>query len=163
MLIRRPEITISKPAISRETRDFLRKEVDRYLVSQQDGSDLGSAILEVLNDRNIFTFLAMHSRRGQGLSLGRMSYWDDAGVYAHYGLALDFDNIPRMTRLYNFTSIEASGRFCEQEDLRLGDGIYFNPHFSGLLPSAEGFVRQVNSVLMNPKQHLIELHLKPNV
>ncbi len=149
---------VKRGAIGKEARDYLHSHIEGHF-KYEEGNDLRAVIREVLRDRDIFTFLALHSERGQGLRLGNVSYWDDTRVYIHYGLTLNFDELPRHTALYNFESWYDNDKIGEQMDLRLGWGISLGEGAEP--PSPEDFVAQVNFALANPKSYLIKLNLKP--
>lgn len=144
---------VKKDALEEETRDYLVDRLDKSF-TYKEGNDLNSIINEVLNDRDIFTFLAIFSERGSGLRLGHISYFDDAILYTHYGLVLDFDKIPRRTKLFSFESFDELG-FGKQDNLMFGFGIGGR----GDRPSPDYFLRQVNHVLKNPEPYLLKLNL----
>lgn len=89
------------PAITPETRLILTRELDKHFRSEH-GEDLQAVVSEILNDKDLFTFLATFLKRGDGLSIGRMNYFDDTHVDVVYGLTIDFDRVPRTISLYSY-------------------------------------------------------------
>lgn len=137
--------------LSTETRRFLEKEFKKHF-KHEEGKYLDSIVSEVLNDRDIFMFLATFLQERHGLRLGNMNYFDDIGVEIHYGLALNF-NIPRRTVLFTF---EEFGGIIEEHlsvgGFRIPD--YKERYLFSGRPTTEQFIEQVNTVLINPKPYV---------
>ena len=143
---------VKRPVIEEDTRKYLKDGFDKSF-HYVDGSDLKAVIDEILHDRDIFTFFALHFEPRQGLILGNTTYWDDIRSYNHYGLILDFKYIPRELKIFNFETgqgmliptpertIEVSLGYCVREG-------------TGLTP--ERFIGEVNRALKESKDYLIE-------
>jgi len=148
---------VKQEVIGSEARKYLQEQLESQFPELEHGEGLDSVVSEVLNDKDLFIFLAQNLPEGKGLRLGSGSFWDDTTVYVHYGLTIDFKNTPRKTKLYAFNSFQLHG---------------FNPYDFGLyssfprhhfrddiisFPTSESFVADVNQVLKNPKPFLIDL------
>lgn len=145
---------IRKDAINKKLRDFLEDSLLDYFKFKQ-GEDLDSAVEEVLNDRDLFTFLAVNLDKGKGLWLGYVriyrNLYDHYNYNLHYGLTLDFE-VPRRTAIFSFRSNSPVPYYISQNSIRslkLGYSLSdeklkscFCNHVEGILthPEIEKFV-----------------------
>ncbi len=152
---------VKESAITKETREFLKKDIDKHF-EYKEGSDLQSIIKEVLKNKDIFTSFALYFKPRRGLELGRTSFWDDIMVYGHYGLILDFDHIPRELKIFNYETTSPMAPMRERKiEVILGYGIIEPSGGEGVLGelerlTPETFIEKVNDALKNPKGHIIE-------
>ncbi|MDO8508950.1 MAG: hypothetical protein Q7S27_04670 [Nanoarchaeota archaeon] len=144
---------VKKPVIEKDLRKTLNSNID-YKFRYKEGDNLESAIKEVLADRDIFTFFALFFKPRQGLKLGSMGYLDDSvRVEQHYGLMLDFENLPRRLKLFMYETTSPSYPNREIEvnyvwDLNNGERQL----------NVETFIEQVNETLRYPRKYLVELN-----
>ena len=148
------------PVITKQTKAYFTICFDKYLPKGKSGATLQDVVAEVLHDRNLFTFLAAFLPQNHGLILGKTRFYNDIAVQVTYGLTVDFDELPRQTRLFTF---ETYGSFM-QKDLHLGAGFPSNLtekyRFEGY-PTPEEFAQSVNTVLQTHDTfYLIQLDLK---
>ena len=150
---------ISVPVIGSDARAYLNSQLDKNF-QKPNGEDLDSVVLEVLKDRDVFTFLAHYSLRGQGLRLGQFSFFDDIRVIVDYGLVLDVDHVPRQTKLFTYETVND----IEQNNLELGLGFGdYKKKFSGDVrefPTPQRFVEEVNRTLLKPTSFLVKLNVE---
>ncbi len=139
---------VSKPVIYSETREVLEEHLRNHFQTPE-GIDLDAVVAEILHDKDLFTFLAIHLDEEKGLYLGSMRYDCDEIIPVHYGLTLDF-KVPRKSQIFYYRdkSIE------RQEKISLCDIV---PHHQGC-PSPKQFITQINNVLKNPKDYLITFY-----
>jgi len=150
---------ISVPVIGSDARAYLNSQLDKNF-QKPNGEDLDAVVSEVLKDRDVFTFLAHFSKRGEGLRLGQFSFFDDIRVMVDYGLVLEFDRLPRQTKLFTYETVND----IEQNNLELGSGFGdYKQKFSGDVhgfPTPQRFAEEVNRTLLEPTGYLVELNLE---
>ena len=143
---------IKVPAIKDSTRVTINAALAEHFKKPKDGADLTSVIHEVLNDRDLFEYLAAFLPQNKGLKMGDYEYYDDIRVDVIYGLAIPFNQLPRKTQLFKLEQFGGSTDFGISFDLpRFGDR-----DLRGY-PSAGAFADSLNSVLSNPKEHIIDI------
>jgi len=139
---------VKAPVIDDEARKHINRALEKVF-THKEGEDLDAVVSEVLNDRDIFLYFLTHLRKGQGIELGSMSYWDDAHVDLCYGLAMNYRTEPPKLSLFTYEILGG----------RTGDlGVY--SHFPTFLlkgtdcqiPTAKRFADEVNLVLKSIKQ-----------
>src|SRR3989338_2438698 len=141
-----------------------RKKLEKLFKKPRKGSNLQSVINEVLNDKDIFAFMAAFSERGQGLLMGNMTFWDDIRVIVSYGLVLDVDYVPRKLKLFTYETFGYTpASISEQKHFRLSSSFpdydkQFSSDFCGF-PSPEEFALQADTALKNPEEHYVKLEL----
>ena len=152
---------IQVPAINDESRKIMRGHIEKEFKFKQ-GRELDDVVSEVLNDKDLFMFLAMFLPTNKGIQLGSTSYWDDIHVDVFYGLTLNFNQTTRKTHLFFYDSVSS---VSEMEQMNLTTSFSF-PYdkssryisdFRGW-PTGEEFANEVNSALRNPKERLIKLN-----
>ena len=150
---------ITIPVISSDARASLNSQLEKNF-QKPNGEDLDAVVSEVLKDRDVFTFLAHFSLRGQGLRLGQFSFFDDINVMVHYGLVLDADIVPRETKLFTYETVND----FEQDNLELGPGFGdYKQKFSNDVrdfPTPQRFAEEVNRTLLKPTSYLVKLNLE---
>ena len=80
-------------------------------------------------------------------------------VLVDYGLVLDFDHLPRKTKLFTYEGVNGIEQNHHELRLRFGD---YKQKFSGNVygfPLPERFVEEVNRVLLEPVSYLVNLNL----
>ncbi len=141
---------VKKSVIDEGIRESINAKINNQFI-YKEGSDLDSVIGEVLHDRDLFTYLALNFKHNQGLEIGCNSYFDDITVEEHYGLILDFNNIPRELKLYSF---EVPTPLYPRKSFDLFLGNRLRTTYSQLEP--ESFLRNLNASLENKEKNLIE-------
>ena len=92
-------------AITKETREYMNGLLDKVF-EFKNGESLDDVLLEVLHDRDVFLYLLNTLAKGQGIELGRMSYWDDISVGVPYGLTIDYDEgLHPRTALFSYEQV----------------------------------------------------------
>ena len=86
---------IKVPAVKEETKKKLIKSLDSVFKNSRERAGLQAVVQEVLNDRNIFMWLVAFARYGQGIVLGKMSYWNEGLVVVPYGLVTSPVNLQK--------------------------------------------------------------------
>lgn len=161
------------PVINQDTRNSLKKRLEDHF-QYEEGTDLDSAVKEILNDKDVFLFLATYFNKNQGLYLGAMSYFDDATVNVHFGLILDWKPYKLKTQKLKIFSFHDSARslvygrkrhHVSKDDMAhfylsdeipshvmLGDSKVLLNNY----PPVEWFASRVNEVLQKPEENYIE-------
>jgi len=138
----------------------VRKKIENFLnetFKSKDGKSLDSAFSNILNDRDLNLFLMSNLPENEGILIGKTSYYSDTAVNLLYGLTVDFDEIPRRSKLFVLKEINYSGRKISCRNYSSFPDIYNKEyHFKGWL-SKEDFVKEVNSALFSPKDYIINL------
>jgi len=145
------------PAITNETRESLNARLDSmFKVEEEEG--IQGVVSEVLNDKDLFAYLAANLPRNYGLRLDKISYWDDTRVEIRYGLAIDFSSTPKRTSLYTFDFFPDSSfpRLKNLKFIRSPPNVDYKLGPSGN-PIPQRFADDVNFVLKAPEEHLIYL------
>jgi len=145
---------IKVPAITQETRKGLLDKLDKHF-KPEEGKDLQNVVSEILNDKDVFTFLATVLDQSHGIIVGKTGFYDDIQVDVVYGLTLDF-TVPRNTTLFTYENYGG----IRQSRLRLMSCFpgysQYGADFDGQ-PSPEHFAAQVNAVLKDPDKHVVKL------
>ena len=144
---------ILQPALNQPSRTFLKDSLDKYFEFNKHGEDLNSVIKEILNDRDLFTYLVINLPENHGLYLGSVGYYDDIQARVDYGLTI-CSEIPRKINLfaidtiYPFNSRNLSGNEVTLWNL-FPDHLIPYERYKRNIPSVEEFVKQVNESLKN--------------
>lgn len=141
--------------ITPKTRVCLQREWKKTC-GAKSRSRLQAAVSGVLNDKDVFAFLASYLPPGKGLNIGNIPFFDDIQVNAYYGLIFDADRAPRGVKLFYY------------EDY--GDERYRNliltshfPDCTGSNPSPEQFLESVNRALQSPQANIVAIPLERRV
>lgn len=145
---------VTNPAIGTEARKLMQSRLEEHF-KFSEGDDLASVVSEVLNDRELFIFLAAYLPHEKGIGLGTMSYWDDTTVNVVYGLTIDFDKVPRKTGIFCYESLP--GILQMKKIVRILNGFPDYSQKDAVNPSPKEFADCVNMVLKEPERYVLDL------
>jgi hypothetical protein len=137
--------------------------------------NLHSVIVNALNDRDIFKFLAAYCPHRHGLEIHTdffHSFDPELPPITAYGLTLEFEdaNIPRRTKLFHGKVGYPEGDKPRIRELYIGD--FFSDGYIGLrvpyrgemvtVPSSKQFIENLHYALRNPDEKWIDFDYKPS-
>lgn len=141
--------------ITPDTMLKLEKEYSARHFTVKKGKGLRTIIFNVLNDKDIFAFLATFLPKGRGLELGELCLANpnEADTRVFYGLTLDLDNIPRKTKLYFYEDITS---LAKNNNFRITSNF---PRYANInhCPTPKEFLEDVNRVLPKPRVYAVDL------
>ncbi len=108
------------------------------------GMTLNNLINKIMGDKNLNLWLLNFLPKESGIMLGKTSYYNDIDVGVFYGLTIDFDTTPRVTKLFTGESVHRS----ELKSVIISSSFpdYSTKYnFSGW-PSPEEFLEKFNNV-----------------
>jgi len=141
--------------ITPKTRASLQREW-KETCGAKSKNKLQAAVSGVLNDKDVFAFLASYLPAGNGLSLGVIPFFDDIQVNAYYGLIFDADRTPRGVKLFYYED------YGDERFRHLGLTSHF-PYCTGGNPSPEQFLESVNRALQNHQANIAAIPLEKRV
>jgi len=155
---------IDVPAITDKTKRKMSSVLEEHFQYHEEDS-LQGVVSEVLNDKDLFIYLATLLADGCGLYLSTMSLPRREGdINMHYGLTLKLDGGPRKTALFFYE--EQNGKKYE---IRKTHGFQEYPLSQSMptseshliIPSSLEFSEQVNRILQNPTVYHVDLKKDP--
>ena len=146
------KMLVEKLAINDKTRGKIRKFVDNFLGEPKQGTRLSDVISEILSDKDLFLYMAIHSIKDSGIILGRMSYFNDISVQVPYGITYDFKNTSLNIFTFDFCAFGSEKKPMETLKLykhlpsKRSMGVNTEENYSDY-PTVDSFLNSLNRIL----------------